>query len=258
VDGYGEFELDIPEVMREQLPRFFETLLAEPLTAANVAGIPDRVQGAYLLFLDDILVYVGKTDAQAGFRNRLTRHCSNIQHRRNLDPARVYFKAVRIFVFSTFDLETMLIEEYTRHYGLRPTWNVSGFGSNDPGHNREEQQPAQFDLDYPVDIDRSVAITSPGEHTLMELVLALKKHLPYVFRYETDGSASGAWRFGHSDMREKKILIPKEPITTRALLQLILNEIPADWQATVMPNRVILYRENRTYSAQIEVLHRIP
>jgi hypothetical protein len=256
MSGYAEFELDIPGVMRGQLPNFFATLQSESLIPENISKIPERAQGAYLLFLDETLVYVGKTDAQAGFRNRLTRHSFNIQHRKNLDPTRISFKAVRIFVFSTFDLETMLIEEYTLHHGLRPVWNVSGFGSNDPGRNREDQQPAQFDLDYPLDIDREVSLLSPGEHSLIALVLALKNHLPYIFRYETGGSGAGAWRLGHPDMVDKTISIPAGPITTRLLIQLILKALPIEWQATVLPNRVILYRENRTYRAQVEVLRR--
>jgi hypothetical protein len=254
MDGYGEFEVDIPGVMRGQLPGYFATLKTETLTAANVARIPDGAQGAYLLFFDDRLVYVCKTDAQAGFRSWLTRHSFNVQHRRGLDPSRIGFKAVRIFVFSTFDLETMLIEEYTRHHGLRPVWNFSGFGSNDPGRNREDQQPAQFDLDYPVDIDRTIEVLPPGEHTLITVVLALKSHLPYLFRYETDGA--GAWREGHSDMRDKSIDIPATPLTTRAHVQMILDVLPASWQATVLPNRVILYRETRVYRAQVEALRR--
>jgi hypothetical protein len=252
--GYGEFELNIPGIMRGQLPSYFATLQTEILTAANVGKIPEGAQGAYLLYLGDSLVYVGKTDAQAGFRSRLTRHSFNIQHRKNLDPARIGFKAVRIFVFSTFDLETMLIEEYTRHYGLRPLWNFSGFGSNDPGRNREDQRPAQFDLDYPVDIDREIEVLPAGEHTLASVVLALKQRLPYLFRYETDGA--GAWREGHSDMRDKNIVIPAALLTTRAHIQMILNVLPPNWQATVLPNRVILYRETRAYRAQVEVLRR--
>ena len=68
--GYAEFELDIPEVMRTELPKYFDALAAEPLIEANIAKIPQNAQGAYMLFLDGALVYVGKTDAQAGFRAR--------------------------------------------------------------------------------------------------------------------------------------------------------------------------------------------
>ncbi len=254
--GYGEFELDIPRVMRAQLPEFFAKLPEQPLTAESLADLPEQAQGAYLLFLDGRLVYVGKTDAQAGFRGRLGRHWMNVRHRRGLAPERVAFKAARIFVFSTFDLETMLIEEYARLDGLRPVWNYSGFGSNDPGRNREDQRPAPFDRDYPVDIDREVDALPPGVHPLLEAVLALKTHLPYLFRFETDGAGVAAWRGGHREMMWRTIEVPEGPVTTRTLLRLILEALPPGWQATVLPNRVILYREERTYSAQVESLRR--
>ncbi|MDO9417240.1 GIY-YIG nuclease family protein [Pararhizobium sp.] len=254
--AYGEFELDIPNVMRGQLPQFFASLADAPLTLENIALVPESVQGAYLLFLGDRLVYVGKTDAQAGFRNRLTRHFYNIQHRRNLDPLSVSFKAARIFVFSTFDLETMLIEEYTRSTGLRPVWNFSGFGSNDPGRNREDQKSAQFDLEYPVDIERIVDVLAPGQYNLIAAILSLKRSLPYIFRYETDGANARSWQAGHSQMLERTITVPPGAMTTRAIMQLILNALPDEWQATVLPNRIILYREHKTYPAQVEVLRR--
>ncbi len=254
--GYGEFELDIPRVMRDQLPAFFAALPAEPLTAEAVARIPEGAQGAYLLYLDDALVYVGKTDAQAGFRERLTRHSRSVQHRRGLDPDRITFKAARIFVFSTFDLETMLIEEFTRIEGRRPTWNFSGFGSNDPGRNREDQKPAPFDGEFPIDIDREVTLLPRGPHDVLEAIMALKAGLPYLLRYESDGTGRGAWRGGHRDMMFRTITVPDGPVTVRALFTLILDALPSGWQVTVLPSRVILYHETRDYRAQIEALRR--
>src|SRR4051812_27375677 len=102
------------------------TLLPE-----NVGQLPEA-QGVYQLSLDGVVVYIGKTDADAGLKNRLTRHSYSIQQRSNLDPSHVTFKAVRVYVFTAMDLETQLI----RHYG-GASWNSSGFGSNDPGRNRD-------------------------------------------------------------------------------------------------------------------------
>jgi len=250
--GYAEFELDIPEVMRTELPKYFEALAAEPLVEANIAKIPPNAQGAYMLFLNNALVYVGKTDAQAGFRNRLSRHSDNIQHRKNLDPAHVGFKAIRIFVFSNFDLETMLIEEAEKKLG-RPAWNFSGFGSNDPGRNRENQEPAKFDIDYPVDIDRNIDFFEPGTYKLLYAILRLKERLPYLFRYETGGRN---YRLGHPEMGVGGVTIPIGKITTRTVIKGIVANLPSDWQATVLPNRIILYKENITYGQQVERIRR--
>ena len=108
-----------------------------------------------------------------------------------------------------------------------------------------------------MDIDREVDILRPGEHELMTVVLALKSALPYLFRYET---GDGTWRSGHADMRDKKIVLPPGPLTTRAVLELILDKLPAGqgWRATVLPNRVILYPEEDgvVYRGQQEVLQK--
>lgn len=253
--AYSEFELDIPAVMRAELPKHFDTLEPTALTEENLREIPEGAQGAYLLFLDDELVYVGKTDSRVGFRSRLLRHLNFVRHRRNMDSARVHFKAVRILVFSNFDLEAMLIEEYTRRGGQRPIWNYSGFGSNDPGRRRERQDPAAYDLEFPVDIDREVEFLPPGEHPLLAAVIALKNQLPYLFRYDTDG---GHWTRGHPLMASATITVPDGPVTTREALALILEVLPDDWRATVLPNRVILYPEEEgvTYPGQQEALRK--
>jgi hypothetical protein len=254
--GYSEFELDIPAVMRDELPKYFDAMTASPLTEENLrAEIPDGAQGAYLLFLKDVLVYIGKTDSKAGFRNRLVRHLNFVRHRRNIDPKDVTFKAVRIFVFSNFDLETMLIEEYTRHRGARPVWNYSGFGSNDPGRRREGQDPAIYDLEYPVDIDEIVPFLDPGDHSLLAAVLTLKNNLPYIFRYDTDGAH---WSKGHELMRNRAVVVPDGPMTTRRALKLFLDALPEGWRATVLPNRVILYpeKEDASYPGQVEALRK--
>ena len=254
MDAYGEFELDIPKVMRESLPQFFASRIAYPLLPANIQEIPESAQGAYCLFLNGQLVYVGKTDAEAGFRQRLTRHYFNIQHRKGLDPNCVSFKAVRVFVFSTFDLETMLIKYYTEEMGARPEWNASGFGSNDPGHNREDQDPARFDVCYPVDIDRELVGLPIGDQSVLTILTQLKNLLPYTFRFESDAPGRSGRRSGHADMRNSMITLPGEPLTSRTIIQACLNAMGQEWQATVLPNRVIIYKESRVYRAQIEAL----
>ncbi len=117
---------------------------------------------------------------QAG--KRLDRHAHTIQHRSNLNPSEVSFKAVRVFRFTAIDLETQLI----RHYGtIAPvTWNFSGFGSNDPGRERDTTnlRPEGFDANYPIDIDRQLEIVLPETGTAASIITALKElyalHVP--------------------------------------------------------------------------------
>lgn len=251
-EGYGEYEVDIAALIRSALPAYFDELTAVPLVPENIMQIPAQAQGAYLLLLNGTIVYIGKTDSQAGFRSRLIRHFHNIQHRKRLDPAQVSLKAVRVFVFNMFDLETILIEEYTRTANLRPIWNTSGFGSNDPGHRRETQDPAIFDVRHPIDIDREITAVEPGCHEILTVLLHLKSTLPYLLRFEHDGAKKSDWRYGHADMRDRRVRIPIGSQTARSIVQSCLNVMGNDWQATVMPNRLILYKETVSYPSQIE------
>ena len=101
--------MDVESVLREQLPAFFSTIDTAPLTHENVQNLPSGAKGAYVLFHLGRPVYAGKTDARHGFRNRLERHWYTLQHRHNLQIGDMGFKAVRVMVFSNFDVETILI-----------------------------------------------------------------------------------------------------------------------------------------------------
>ena len=110
--GYVEFEFDLPSALLTRLVGVLGEMEAAPLTAQFLREIPEE-QGVYQLFLNNQLVYIGKTDSEAGLAKRLARHRLKIQHRVGLIPEQVAFKAVRIYVFTAIDLETQLI----RHYG---------------------------------------------------------------------------------------------------------------------------------------------
>lgn len=264
IPGYQEFELDIERVLREQLPTFFDTLKAAPLTQSNVQAIPPKAKGAYLLLHKGIPVYAGKTDARHGFRSRLERHWFTIQHRIGLDLKDVEFKAVRVMVFSNFDVEAILIKRMRATVPGSLEWNDSGFGSNDPGHNREGQAPAEIDERWPIDIDKELENVGPsGPRDLLPLLVQLKGSLPYTFRYETEllgKKKNGKPHYakhtaGHPDHRSRSIDIPTGPVTVRLLLRLVVDALPSSqWQATVFPNRVILYKENVGYPYAREII----
>ena len=109
--GYREFEFDLPQALLINLVEAFDQMEGAPLTAPSLASIEEG-QGVYQLLNSGQLVYIGKTDAQAGLRKRLERHARTILHRRNLDPENITFKAIRVFVFTAIDLETQLIRHY--------------------------------------------------------------------------------------------------------------------------------------------------
>lgn len=238
-EGYAEFEFDLPGALLEQLVGAFERLAPVALNSSNVTQIVDA-QGVYQVFLDNALVYVGKTDAEAGLRKRLARHAKKISSRRNLDPARVTFRAIRIFVFTAMDLESDLI----RHFGgvKRIAWNGSGFGSNDPGRERDTTRikNSNFDALYPIDIDCSLDFSIADAQLATDAIIQLKSKLPYTFRVE--GSKSGG-RGPHPELigisLSKLVAFP----TCRMAVVHIVSHLPPGWQATALRGYVILYKE---------------
>jgi len=249
--GYAEYEIDIETILRDDLPRILATMPIAPLTREAIDEIPAGAKGAYVLFLDGHPVYAGKTDARHGFRDRLNRHAFTIQNRKNLEPQRIGFKAIRIMVFSNFDVEAILIKAMRKADKSALAWNDSGFGSNDPGHNREGQAPANFDVLYPVNIDRKLSLFAPGSYGLLPFLIQLKDHLPYGFRYQTDippgGTRPKSYKKGHIDHHSGGVVTVDANDTVRDLLKKVLRALPAGWRVTVFPGRVILYKDDTIY-----------
>lgn len=255
--GYVEYEIDIERVLRGDLPGVLERMELAPLTKAALLAIPEGAKGAYVLFENGHPVYAGKTDTRHGFRDRLGRHAFTIQHRQNLEPANISFKAIRILVFSNFDVEAILIDSLRKADRSALRWNDSGFGSNDPGHRRETQEPAAFDVEHPIDIDRSLGLAS-GEYPALQLLVMLKDSLPYLLRYQTDQlpdkKSPEHYRKGHEDQRNASLVAITDSDTMRGVILKILSALPDGWQATIFPDRVILYKEPTRYPYAREVL----
>jgi hypothetical protein len=243
--GYVEFEFDLPEALLGKLVEAFDGVAPAPLLPAAVSEIPEE-QGVYQLFLvkekKPHLVYIGKTDAAAGLRVRLSRHATKIQHRLNLDPTKVLFKAVRVYVFTAVDLETQLIE----HYGgtANVSWNGSGFGSNDPGRERDTTtfKPDHFDTQYPIDLARPLAFTPPASDTAASLLRKLKSELPYLIRFELLRKGS---REAHPDLeRTTVVLDASKPKTPESIICQTVEQLPHGWHATSLPSHVIIYKDD--------------
>jgi hypothetical protein len=239
IPGFTEFEFDLPDALLKSLVSIFDDIAGAPLLPENADQLPE-VQGVYQLSLDGVVVYIGKTDAEAGLKNRLRRHSYSVQHRANLNPLHVAFKAVRVYVFTAMDLETQLI----RHYGSA-SWNFSGFGSNDPGRNRDDTKlkPEGFDANYPIDIDRQLDIEWSENPTAAEVVTRLKVALPYTLRYQVRPKS----RVIHDDFTDAQVTLPATQQTVRTLVEAVIQALPKGWQATALPSRVILYKENKEY-----------
>ena len=240
IGGYDEFEIDLEAILRTQLPAFFAGFRAEPLTPEAIKAIPDQAKGAYVLYLDGHPVYAGKTDTRHGFRQRLDRHAWTIQGRTGLDPGRLSFKATRIMVFSAFDVEALLIAEMKAADPTALAWNNSGFGSNDPGRNRDGQQPAEFDKNFPVDIEFQLDDLPAGNVRLRDLIQSMKARIPYLIR----NAAIPA---------DIDVQVPKKA-TVRKILETTVAALPPGWQVTVLHGRVVIYQEQKIYEYKLEVM----
>lgn len=239
LQGYREFEFDLPGALLDHLIHELEMMERGPLNADGLAGMPET-QGVYQLFFDDSLVYIGKTDAEAGLLKRLTRHSNKILHRIGLDPSRVSFKAIRIFVFTAMDLETQLIKRYSENEKTK--WNGSGFGSNDPGRKRDTQKPSNFDQEFPIDIDRYLKSDFSGCHAASFILSKLKSELPFTFRYETQ---KNNLRTPHQDLLDTVVNISAGLKTARQLICELVPQLPKGWQATALSAVLILYKEEK-------------
>ena len=241
--GYGEFELDVEEVLREKLPLFFGALAPMPLTISVIDTLPERSKGAYLLFRGDDPrpVYAGKTDTTHGFRDRLARHAWTVQGRQNLDPGEMRFKAVRIMVFAALDAEAILIREMRNLMPGALIWNNSGFGSNDPGRNRDGQRPAYFDQQFPVDVEFEMPDFPTEPMPVLAVLDALKQRIPYLLRH-------GGLPSDH------RASIPKGKQTVRRVLAAAMSALPPGFQATVLHGRIVVYKEREDYPYMLEAI----
>lgn len=236
-------EFDLPGALLTQLVALLDDMPSEKLERDSLRSVPEE-QGVYQLFVNSSLVYIGKTDSDAGLKKRLLRHCAKIGHRTELSSEVVFFKAVRIYVFTAMDLESQLIKYYKgRHQGLE--WQNSGFGSNDPGRERDSGKPGSFDSRYPIDIDIPLGVTVPlGEVTVSDALDILKNNVPYTIRFERQGKS----REPHKDLLTTKMMCGENLDTARKILLKVKEALGEVWQITLLPGYVIIYKENRTYN----------
>jgi hypothetical protein len=235
--GFRSFEFDLPSALLEQLIGILDGMERAPLEPGTTGAIPSA-QGVYQLFHDGKLVYIGKTDAEAGLPQRLSRHAWTIQSRHNLDVSEMSFKAVEVLVFSAMDLESALIKHY-KNQKRTPAWNGSGFGNNDPGRKRDGTtlKSDGFDATYPINVDLPFDPPSASKAlNAFEALASVMPCVPYKVRHEKTPEAI-------EELKGTKFKVPGGPVTLRQIVEAICTSLPPGWQATRLPGRVIVYRE---------------
>ncbi len=229
-----DFDLDLARAITEQLVEHFGAMPSSSLASEEIARARKEA-GVYQLYQSDVLVYVGKSDKD--MVGRLERHRSTLTGRQNISLDEMSFKGVHISQnWSALTTEAALIT----HFG-NTTWNNSGFGSNDPGRRRDNTAvpPDSFDGMYPIDPGYGIQLES-GEQSAASILSAMKRQLPYVLRYDTTGQNC-------DELETSLITIDQRRITAGEALRLVARGLPTGWQATLLPGRMLLYHETRSY-----------
>lgn len=240
--GYGELEFDLPGALLHAILERLETIEPGELTQEALRNVPEE-QGVYALYLKSPfrLVYIGKTDSASGLKHRLTRHARKLIGRQNIGPDDVKFRAVRLFVFTAMDIESALIG----HYGgvKEVPWNGSGFGSNDPGKQRDTTRYKEdhWDTQYPILLDECHTKIEPGTHQISELMRELKLSLPFLMRYERPTQSRNSF---HEDFETTSVDLPEAGMTTREILVAVMLALPKGWHATTVPSHIIVYKND--------------
>lgn len=252
--AFAQFDFDLGQAVIEQLLAHFNSLAIGPLKTNVLRQMRDE-PGVYQLFLERELVYVGKADRNV--RKRLKDHLWKLSGRLNLNPDDLGFKALYIHRnWAPSVHESILINEYRRRG--ESEWNASGFGNNDPGRRRDhtDTESSHFDSRFPIDPDYAPGNVDGRAYKALELLLLLKKELPYIFRFETRNRKN--YRAGSPKYNTLDVTIARDGMTTRHLLQQVVEAFPVGWQATFLPGRLILYEESVEYPHAIAVIRRRP
>ena len=88
-----------------------------------------------------------------------------------------------------------------------------------------------------------------GDHSVLEVLTKVSQSVPYTLRHEKTSDALG-------ELRSARILLDGPVWTLRSLVAKACSALPSGWQATQLPGRVILYREQEGDYPRAEVIAR--
>ncbi|WP_205326734.1 GIY-YIG nuclease family protein [Glycomyces sp. YM15] len=234
----GEFKLRITKALADQLFETLGELVPTELTADALANLVEPRPGVYLLYLRGDLVYVGK--AASNLRARLGNHRRKLSGRSGIEPLDITFKCA--YVDEDLDAaapEKLLLKKYQTD-GKIP-WNNNGFGNKDQGRVRDQTmiKAGHFDIFFPINLDIQIELEK-NDWVLGELLARIASVTPYTFRYEKEKDSDLA-----REVLSKTTLSVEPSTTVRRAIEAALAAMPAGWQATVLPNTLILYPESK-------------
>jgi hypothetical protein len=199
--------------------------------------------GVYRLRYKGHPIYAGK--AKSNLMDRLRSHYRHMGGRHGLD--RSLAECTFVVLPPPWDVRTNeegIIVHY-RAIGEAP-WNVDlyGFGSNDPGRNRDRTEPSRYHQDHPARRDFQVTVGA-GNYTVEGILKVVKRQTPYLVRYQTKRLGDEPdWEVGlarHIDWE-----LDYSGSIERFLIELCRSHLQ-EWQLTYLPLGYILYKEKYDY-----------
>ena len=245
-DRYSDqFRLSITEALSTQLYAALSRLEPAPLTPENLAALAPQAEqlglpsmsGVYQLFRqkpgkERQLTYVGKADEP--LPDRLGNHLYKLSGREGISIDEMSFKC--LFVeedLSSVSPEKMLIKEHLKTGKI--VWNNRGFGNNDPGRNRDRTviKNTHFDLEFPVDLSRTVKGLTPGVQSLHDVLWQIKRGIPFLFRFKNSAA-----------FKQQVVTVPDGELTVDEALRFVARHLPAKWQICALLGWVIMYDDS--------------
>ncbi|WP_110642232.1 GIY-YIG nuclease family protein [Salinicola sp. CPA57] len=248
MDCVRELEFDLPKHLLEELVTNFDEMPSGPLTLKN-ASTAQEAQGVYQIFHKGNLVYIGKTSSSKGLKSRLQRHAKKITDRENLAIKDVQFKAIRVYVFTAVDLERLLISHYKKP--SETTWQNKGFGSNDPGKERDTTalKDDHFDMQFPIDLNKRIDFSGVKITSAEDLLKHLASNTSYLIRYEKEKGK----KTPHPDLKQAKTKLNASIYSIKDCLIILKQSLSTTWQITTFPGHVIVYKNNKNYPHGIPI-----
>jgi hypothetical protein len=189
-------------------------------------------KGVYLLHYQQSPVYLGKADDIA---ERLQQHYNKLCGRQNISISEMGFKCIILDEsMSTAANEELLISLFQKdHNGM---WNNSGFGAKDPGKQRDQTKPGEFDQKYPINSKYKIQFSQKTSSVNYFLNQA-KQQLPYVFRFEIP-----------SEQQQISMTVSDTELSAEDFLKELLSILGRDFQANILSFGITLYAEEKKYA----------
>ncbi|MEU3623809.1 GIY-YIG nuclease family protein [Amycolatopsis coloradensis] len=233
----GEFRLSITKALADQLAEGLAALTPDPLEPRYLSAVQSK-PGVYQLYEDDILVYVGKAQDTEPLPKRLRQHHDKLGGR--LYVGRMTFTCLYVHEdMHAVSPEQLLITKYRAEKTAR--WNFMGFGSKDPGKERDTTKvdADHFDATHPINLEVKCEQIKAGPYKASNLLKYIKSDLPFLFRYEKS--------YIHEKIR---VDVPRDAMSADDLFGLIaprISDVNDAWRITALPGYVIMYPKDGPY-----------